>query len=455
MRRAQQQNTRQAIQADPQRLQTLRQQAGRGRLDRAQRRELQQLQRAERQQRLQGAPTVQRQQALRARQITRQQATQGRFAAGFGNADARNRFQRQAERGAAWRMSRLGAQAAWRHRHRARHVAWLGAVYWPYAYNDVFYYTFWPDAYEPAYWAYAYDDFFDGIFFPDGAPYADYVYDGPYEELPPALAASASAPSRSGRSARGASSARPSASTQQFCANQAQGITAWPFDRIAQAVRPDDRQQALLDELKKAANDGAAQFKEACPTDIPMTPPGRLQAMTQRLQATLDTVKIVRPPLTAFYESLSDEQKARFNEVGPSLGQRAAQAPDKGREGTDKGGAETADAQAACGGEKAGLSGLATEQIELAVQPNDQQYAALERLDDAMQKAVDDLQNACPNTTARTPVGRIEIMQKRLEAMIAAANAVRPALDDFYASLSDEQKATFNRLGRNTAQSGG
>jgi hypothetical protein len=46
-------------------------------------------------------------------------------------------------------------------------------------------------------------------------------------------------------------------------------------------------------------------------------------------------------------------------------------------------------------------------------------------------------------------------MQKRLEAMIEAANAVRPALEDFYASLSDEQKATFNRLGRNTAQSGG
>jgi hypothetical protein len=72
-----------------------------------------------------------------------------------------------------------------------------------------------------------------------------------------------------------------------------------------------------------------------------------------------------------------------------------------------------------------------------------------------MQKAVDDLQSACPNTHAQTPVGRLEVMQKRLEAMIEAANAVRPSLEDFYASLSDEQKATFNRLGRNTAQSGG
>ena len=36
--------------------------------------------------------------------------------------------------------------------------------------------------------------------------------------------------------------------------------------------------------------------------------------------------------------------------------------------------------------------------------------------------------------------------------MIEAANTVRPALEDFYASLSNEQKAKFNRLGRQTAQ---
>jgi hypothetical protein len=64
---------------------------------------------------------------------------------------------------------------------------------------------------------------------------------------------------------------------------------------------------------------------------------------------------------------------------------------------------------------------------------------------------VDTLQKACPNVIASTPVGRLDIMQQRLEAMIAAADIVRPALDDFYASLSNEQKAKFNRLSR-TAQ---
>jgi hypothetical protein len=44
-------------------------------------------------------------------------------------------------------------------------------------------------------------------------------------------------------------------------------------------------------------------------------------------------------------------------------------------------------------------------------------------------------------------------MQQRLEAMIDAANTVRPALEEFYTSLNDEQKAKLNRLGLETAHS--
>ncbi|WP_271500036.1 Spy/CpxP family protein refolding chaperone [Bradyrhizobium sp. CCBAU 11357] len=45
-------------------------------------------------------------------------------------------------------------------------------------------------------------------------------------------------------------------------------------------------------------------------------------------------------------------------------------------------------------------------------------------------------------------------MEKRLQAMIDAANTVKPALNDFYGSLSSEQKARFNRIGGELAQSG-
>jgi hypothetical protein len=276
-----------------------------------------------------------------------------------------------------------------------------------------------------------YDDFFDSVFFPDGAPYVDYV-EGPYEG-PYARATTGSAPRRE-------VPGRVEQTARQVCAEPDKGVTAWPFDRIAAAVQPSAEQKKLLEQMELAAGEAADRLKQACPENLPMTPGGRLQAMTLRLQATLDAVKLVRPPLEGFYQSLSDEQKARFNEIGPEFGR-------VGQRNVAPQAAKDAD----CGGEKSGLSGLAIDRIEDVVQPTEAQLTALDRLSDALGKAVDTLQQACPTTVATTPVGRLETMQQRLEAMIEASNTVRPALDDFYASLSNEQKAKFNRLSR-TAQ---
>src|SRR4029079_498240 len=109
--------------------------------------------------------------------------------------------------------------------------------------------------------------------------------------------------------------------TRDFCADQAKGVTAWPLDKIADAVPPTEDQKALLADLQKASDEAAARFKDACPGTVPMTPPGRLQAMIQRLEATDEAVQTVKPALQALYNSLNDEQKARFNEIGPQLGQ--------------------------------------------------------------------------------------------------------------------------------------
>ena len=75
------------------------------------------------------------------------------------------------------------------------------------------------------------------------------------------------------------------------------------------------------------------------------------------------------------------------------------------------------------------------------------------RLHDAIAKSAAKLSEACAVATPGTPVGRLDTMQQRLEAMIAAAQDIRPALEEFYAALDDEQKAKFNRLGRVSAQS--
>jgi LTXXQ motif family protein len=360
--------------------------------------------------------------------VTPDTARQGRFAA---------RFARQAGGiQANDRWSRVAARHAWRHHHRAHFVAWLGPVFWPYAYSDIFDYTFWPYGYDDGYWAYAYDDFFDGVFWGDAGVPAAYAY----------APSSGYASSDGTRSARAPSAPPPSyASVRELCRQPGSGVTAWPFGDIERKVELNGEQKQLLGDVRRASEDAAAAFKASCPADnaFPLTPPGRLAAMTARLDATLQAVQTVRPPLEAFYASLSDEQKERFNLLGPQNAGAEAQA------------SVSTQAANTCTQPKQGLTNLPIEKIEEALNPTDAQEAELMKLQDATTKAVSIMQTACPDETPMTPPGRLAVMEKRLQAMIDAANTVKPALENFYASLLSEQKARFNRIGQQLARTNG
>jgi hypothetical protein len=353
----------------------------------------------------------------RAGAVTAHAARRGRFATPFAA---------QAKHRADWRRVRkyhYAARRAWRRGYRAAFVAWYGPVFWPYVYSDIFDYVFWPYGYEQGYWAYVYDDFIDSLFWGErGAP-AEYV--------------EYAAPPRS----------RPrSAAVEDLCEDPGTGITAWPFRKIERKLHLDSEQKRLLDDVRDAANKAADVFKTSCPARyaLPLTPPGRLRAMTVRLQATLEAVQTVRPPLETFYNSLSDEQKARFNELGPAKLRRSVEVT-----------AALPSDSKACAEAKPGLTNLPIEQIDEVVKPTAEQEKALDNLEDATVQAVSILQAACPEETPLTPPGRLAAMETRLQAMIDAANTVKPALDNFYASLSSEQKARFNRIGRELARAGG
>src|SRR5262249_38821331 len=101
----------------------------------------------------------------------------------------------------------------------------------------------------------------------------------------------------------------------KFCDEKAPTVTDLPIDRIAQAVQPTPAQRRALDELKDASVKAAEGLKVNCPTYQTLTPTGRVEAMEKRLDATLGGVKTVQPALVKFYDSLSDEQKARFNSL--------------------------------------------------------------------------------------------------------------------------------------------
>jgi hypothetical protein len=59
-------------------------------------------------------------------------------------------------------------------------------------------------------------------------------------------------------------------------------------------------------------------LQSRCPKDLPSIPTGRLAATESRLQVMLAAVQTVCPALERFYQSLSDEQKARFNAIAPA-----------------------------------------------------------------------------------------------------------------------------------------
>ena len=63
-----------------------------------------------------------------------------------------------------------------------------------------------------------------------------------------------------------------------------------------------------------------------------------------------------------------------------------------------------------------------------------------------MSASVNLLTSECPTYRALTPIGRVEAMEQRLDAMSRAVQMLQPALDRFYGTLTDEQKERFNRL---------
>ena len=85
------------------------------------------------------------------------------------------------------------------------------------------------------------------------------------------------------------------------------------------------------------------------------------------------------------------------------------------------------------------------------MKPTDAQRASLTALQDAAAKAADILKSSCPPADARTPPARLVAVGTRLDVMLQAIGTVRPALDTFYSSLTDEQKAAFDAIGPGAA----
>ncbi len=97
-----------------------------------------------------------------------------------------------------------------------------------------------------------------------------------------------------------------------------------------------------------------------------------------------------------------------------------------------------------CNPRMAGFAEWRLDRMEQVIKPSEAQRAKFDEFKAASQKAAETMRTACAADVPTTMVGRMEAMEKRLEAMLGAVKTVRPAFEAFYATLSDEQKASLN-----------
>ena len=101
-----------------------------------------------------------------------------------------------------------------------------------------------------------------------------------------------------------------------LCREQAQSFTLLPVQRIEEYLKPTADQRDAFDALKTASTTASSDLGASCPSAVPTSMAGRLDAISTRLLALEKATNVVKPALKTFYASLSDEQKARFNVIG-------------------------------------------------------------------------------------------------------------------------------------------
>lgn len=214
------------------------------------------------------------------------------------------------------------------------------------------------------------------------------------------------------------------------CSKAATASPDWPAAEIERATRFSADQRAALDQFKAAIGNAVTSIAATCRDTAALSPVERLQAMQATLWAVHDAAQLVRAPLAAFYDSLSDEQKKQF----------AAHL------------AKDADAGASSRGEMARMCGMPVSlestmhQIDRSLQVTKVQRTSLDALNKKSFEMAQFLMASCLKPVPATPVERLANAADRLTAVLFAASTLGPAVNDFYAALNDEQKTKLKAL---------
>lgn len=290
----------------------------------------------------------------------------------------------------------------------------VGPVGWPSAYEDVLGFTFWPGRYTGQVRAHGFD------------------------VIAAAMTGSARGPKLARTVTTGAAVQSDSnANSVSACDKNADAQVDWPTSQIEQTTQLNAAQRDALGKLKTALAESIKTIKAGCRDVSALPPTERIKAAVQELWAVRDAGIYIRSPLKAFYETLTDAQKAGFAWKQPTdkPGQ-AAKAASRGM----------ARQYQACAAPSLEVSERLLGQIEQDVRPSNEQAASMQALRKTSSDMAKLLTAPCAQPIPGNPVARLDAANDQLSSMSFAATSMEIALDSLYAQLGAEQKAKFDSL---------
>jgi hypothetical protein len=209
----------------------------------------------------------------------------------------------------------------------------------------------------------------------------------------------------------------------------------WLAVHLESTLRPDAAQGPALETLRSKLIEGTQAIRFTCHETTSGSPAERLTDLEERLWAVYDADLIAHPAIEAFYDSLTDQQQARFIAPAPALGDSNDANAQMGRR------------YQACATQSADDTERLIDKITKTTRPTPDQQASLENLRTKSSQMEKLLLASCAQPIPDSIRARLDAVNGRLFDIISVANNLQLELNDFYGSLDDEQKAAFDRLG--------
>jgi hypothetical protein len=289
-----------------------------------------------------------------------------------------------------------------------------GPAAWPSAYEDVVGFAFWPNDYAARLRGRGFDVLADTI-------------TGQFDRIRPTRVATTGA-------ARNDTGSDISATE---CAGPLSPNDKWPATRLEQILQLSDAQHNALDKLQDKAGNAIKDIKANCRELGDLSAPDRLRALVQSLWVVRDGGMAIRTSLKAFYETLTSAQKNSLTIEQPQNAPPDAKVPESMNKQYQ-----------ACASQNIGSAERMIKEIEMKVRPDKTQAASLESLHKISSDMAKLLIASCAQPIPSDPLARVDAANDQITAMNYAATNVQIALDEFYAGLSQQQKARFEAAGR-------